>query len=102
MKVKIEDGHLDVVAQAKLLTGSQIYPGEVVKRFQQRLSQIKICRNMQELRNIKSLHVEKLEPKANGKYSMRVNDSWRIVFRIERKSGRQEIIIEKLNNHYGS
>jgi len=101
MRVKIEDDHLDVVAQAKELTGNQIYPGEVIKKFQQRLSQIRFRENMQDLRKIKSLHIEKLEPKSTGKYSMRINDSWRIIFRLQKQSGKTVMFIEQINNHYG-
>lgn len=52
---------------------------------------------------LKSLHFEKLSGNLEGKYSVRINQTYRIIFRIEKdgNNNRVEIIcIEELNNHY--
>jgi proteic killer suppression protein len=91
------------VADSKKVYGKSPYPIEVLKAFKKRLFQIEQANNTADLRNIKSLHFEKLkEPKYKDKYSIRLNDAYRLIFRIENNQiSRLEIIcIEEINNHY--
>ncbi|WP_419788780.1 hypothetical protein HDF24_25970 [Mucilaginibacter sp. X4EP1] len=49
------------------------------------------------------MHFEKLkEKKYEGKYSIRLNKAYRLIFRIENETGsRIEIVcIEEISNHY--
>ncbi len=104
MQVKIEDPSLGEMVGDKKVYGKVPYPFEVVKAFKKRIFQIKNAKNTQDLRNNKSLHFEKLkEKKYEGKYSIRLNIAYRMIFRIENETGnsRLEIIcIEEINNHY--
>jgi proteic killer suppression protein len=104
MVVKIEDRFLGEVANSNKVYGKSPYPVEVLKAFKKRVFQIKSARNTNDLRDIKSLHFEKLKGKEyEGKYSIRLNIAYRIIFRIENYEGsnRLEIIcIEEINNHY--
>jgi len=104
MQVKIEDSFLGEVVNSDKVYGKSPYPIEVLNAFRKRVFQIKSARNTADLKNIKSLHFEKLrEKKYEGKYSIRLNMSYRIIFRIETYEGnnRLEIIcIEEINNHY--
>jgi plasmid maintenance system killer protein len=104
MVVKIEDHFLGEVAGSDKVYGKSPYPHEVLKAFKNRIFQIKQAKNTADLRNLKSLHFEKLkEKKYEGKYSIRLNIAYRIIFRIENLEGntRIEIIcIEEINNHY--
>jgi len=103
MQVIIEDRFLGEVADYGKAHGKSPYPIEVLTAFRKRLSQIKQANNTADLRNIKSLHFEKLKGKEyEGKYSIRLNIAYRLIFRIENdESSRLEIIcIEEINNHY--
>lgn len=103
MQVIIEDYFLGEVADCKKVYGKSPYPNEVLKAFKKRVFQIQQAKNTVDLRNIKSLHFEKLkEKKYEGKYSIRLNLAYRLIFRIEnQESNRIEIIcIEEINNHY--
>ncbi|MBS1523651.1 MAG: type II toxin-antitoxin system RelE/ParE family toxin [Bacteroidetes bacterium] len=103
MHVKIEDRFLGEVASLGKVHGKSPYPAEVLTAFRKRLFQIQQANNTVDLRNNKSLHFEKLkEKKYEGKYSIRLNIAYRLIFRIENdKSTRLEIIcIEEINNHY--
>ena len=104
MVVRIEDRFLGEVANNEKVYGKSPYPDEVLKAFKKRVFQIKQAKNTADLRSIKSLHFEKLkEKKYEGKYSIRLNIAYRIIFRIENHEGnsRLEIIcIEEINNHY--
>jgi len=104
MMLKIEDPFLgDVVGIGKVY-GKLPYPVEVLEAFKRKVFQIKSAKNTADLRSIKSLHFEKLkEKKYEGKYSIRLNKAYRIIFRIENYEGnnRIEIIcIEEISNHY--
>ncbi|MEO8887439.1 MAG: type II toxin-antitoxin system RelE/ParE family toxin [Mucilaginibacter sp.] len=103
MQVIIEDHFLGEVANGKKGYGKSPYPDEVIKAFKKRVFQIQQAKNTADLRNIKSLHFEKLkEKKYDGKYSIRLNKAYRLIFRIENhESNKLEIIcIEQINNHY--
>jgi proteic killer suppression protein len=103
MQVVIEDHFLGEVANYNKISGKSPYPDEVIKAFKKRLFQIKQAKSTADLRTIKSLHFEKLKGKKyEGKYSMRLNISFRLIFRIENEEfSRIEIIcIEEINNHY--
>jgi len=103
MQVKIEDRFLGEVANSNKVPGKSPFPDEVIKAFKKRLFQIKAANNTADLRMIGSLHFEKLrEKKYEGKYSIRLNKAYRMIFRIENEQGnRIEIIcIEEINNHY--
>lgn len=104
MVVKIEDHFLGEVANSNKVNGKSPYPDEVLKAFKKRVFQINQAKNTADLRNQKSLHFEKLKEKRyEGKYSIRLNIAYRIIFRIENSEGsnRIEIIcIEEITNHY--
>ncbi|WP_413669870.1 type II toxin-antitoxin system RelE/ParE family toxin [Mucilaginibacter sp. Mucisp86] len=103
MQVIIEDHFLGEVANYNKVTGKSPFPDEVIKAFKKRLYQIRQAKNTADLRAIKSLHFEKLKGKKyEGKYSIRLNISYRLIFRIENNEiTRLEIIcIEEINNHY--
>src|ERR1700761_3913576 len=103
MRVIIEDEYLvNLYVNGKPI-GKPRFNAEVELIFVRRIVQIEQARNTNDLRNIKSLHFEKLTGKLVGKYSIRVNRSFRIIFRIEKDGddNRIEIIcVEELNNHY--
>lgn len=103
MKIIIEDHYLSDLATLGKVSGKSPFPDEVVKAFKKRLSEIRQANNTLELRTIKSLHFEKLKGKEyEGKYSIRLNINYRMIFRIENEQdSRIEIIcIEEINNHY--
>lgn len=104
MLVKIEDPFLGDVVNINKVYGKSPYPHEVLEAFKRRVSQIKQAKNTADLRSTKSFHFEKLkEKKYEGKYSIRLNIAYRVIFRIENYEGnnRLEIIcIEEISNHY--
>jgi proteic killer suppression protein len=102
MKLLIEDHFLGEVAKGNPI-GKSPYPIEVLKAFKKRVFQIQQAKNSADLRQIKSLHFEKLKGKEyEHKCSIRLNIAYRIIFRIdENESDKIEIIcIEEINNHY--
>ncbi len=103
MQTFIEDHFLGEVVKNNKSVGKSPYPSEVLIAFKKRIFQINQAKNTADLRQIKSLHFEKLkEPKYEGKYSIRLNKAYRIIFRInhEQDSRLEILYIEEINNHY--
>ncbi|MEX8547036.1 MAG: type II toxin-antitoxin system RelE/ParE family toxin [Mucilaginibacter sp.] len=104
MRVIIEDEYLariysfdnNVIRKPK-------FNKEIERGFIKRVIQIEQAQNTNDLRVVKSLHFEKLSGNLDGKHSIRINQAYRIIFRIEKdgNNNRAEIIcIEEVNNHY--
>jgi proteic killer suppression protein len=103
MRVIIEDDYLvNLYINGKTI-GKPKFNKEIELAFTKRINQIEQAENTNTLRAIKSLHFEKLSGNFEGKYSIRINKGFRIIFRIEKEGNnlRLEVIcIEELSNHY--
>ena len=103
MRVIIEDEYLKAVYNNGEPIGKPKFNRQIELKFISRVIQMENAISTQDLRNIKSLHFEKLSGESDGKYSVRVNLSFRIILRVEKDDNnvRLEVIcIEELNNHY--
>jgi len=103
MHVIIEDEYLKDLYSNGYSTGKPKFNKEIELKFIARITQMEQAINTNDLRALKSLHFEKLSGKLDNKYSIRVNEAFRIIFRIERDDNniRLEVIcIEELSNHY--
>ena len=103
MKVIIEDEYLAELYKNGKTDGKPRFNIDIELGFIKRIIQIEQSQNTNSLRALKSLHFEKLSGNLDGKYSIRVNKAFRIIFRIEKEGNnvRLEVIcIEELNNHY--
>jgi len=81
MEVVYEDERLsrvetDQAAETKL-------PISVIMSCRRKLVVIRAAPDERTLRNWKSLHFEKLKTDRQGQYSIRLNDQWRLVFRLD-------------------
>ena len=103
MRVIIEDNYLEYLFAHGKSKGKPQFSYDIERTFIKRVLQISSAQSTNDLRAIKSLHFEKLTGDMAGKYSIRVNDGFRIILRIEKEADniRVEIVcIEEMNNHY--
>lgn len=103
MRVVIEDEYLSSLYTNDKSINKPKFNKEIERGFIKRVIQIEQVQNTNNLRALKSLHFEKLSGNLNGKYSIRINLAFRIIFRIEKdgNDNRIEVVcIEELNNHY--
>jgi proteic killer suppression protein len=92
---------LEELSKDQAPTGKQRFSEDVVKKFRQRIFQMKNAKSTFDLRNIKSLHFEKLKEKRyENKYSVRLNEAYRIIFGIDKQGSIEIILIEEISNHY--
>ena len=74
-------------------TGKPRYGKEVIKGFVRKIEMLAAAADTVELSKFKSLHFEALvkEERYKGMHSIRVNDKYRIILKIEKKKSRQGI-----------
>ncbi len=72
-------------------TGKQPFSSEVLKQYRKVVSQLAATPNLATLRAIKGLNIHELKRDLAGKYAVRVNKQYRIVFEWT-KNGTLEII----------
>lgn len=76
------------------------YGTDLVKAFRKKLGLIVAAATEQDLRSMKSLHFEKLVGDRAGQHSIRLNDQWRLVLRLEADGhGRVVVILEIVDYH---
>jgi len=101
MTINFTDKYLEELSKDEKLPGKQKFSDEIIQAFKKRLFQIKNAKNTLDLRNNKSLHFEKLKEKRyEGKYSIRLNKAYRIIFSINKQGNVEVISIEEISNHY--
>ena len=93
-----DDGLLKLYSEG----GGRHYPSEVVDVFLKRIRHIEAATTEQDLRTPPSLRFEKLKTKQfEGKCSMRLNKTWRLILSVEQDQDGKYILIHEINRHYG-
>lgn len=75
-------------------------PVAVVQSARRKIRIIRQATDERDLRSLRSLHYEKLGGKRDGQRSIRLNDQWRLLFKIDRDCEPLEIEILEISNHY--
>jgi plasmid maintenance system killer protein len=78
--------------------GISRYPDSVIRAFFKKIINIKNAKHEGDLREIKGNHFEKLKGFEN-RYSIRLNDKYRLIFSIQ-ESSEKMIVVEEISNHY--
>lgn len=101
MKVFFESEDLAGLYEAnpERLKGKQRIPKAVVKQFQKKINILISITELNELYDFRSLNFEALKGDRKGQYSIRLNNQYRLLFRIN-KNGELEIIIIEISKHY--
>lgn len=66
---------------------------DVVRAYRKRLVQIRSAVDERDLRALKSSHLEKLDGKRRGQYSMRLNAQFRLVFELNGVGSEKQVNI---------
>ena len=82
--------------------GAHRYPAAVVNRFFHVMSIIKSMPNEGDLYSFKSLHYEKLKGTRGklGERSLRLNDQWRLIIKLETDPRGKSILVVEIGDHY--
>lgn len=72
----------------------------VIKSARRKLILLRSAPDERTLRNWKSLHYEKLSGKREGQRSIRLNDQWRLVFKLLETTPPKILVIEIVDYHH--
>jgi proteic killer suppression protein len=75
-------------------------PPAVIASYRRKVVQLKAAPDERTLRNIKSLHFEKLKGNPEDHRSIRLNDAWRVILTIDESVSPHRLVIIDINNHY--
>ncbi|MCK4787879.1 MAG: type II toxin-antitoxin system RelE/ParE family toxin [Desulfobacteraceae bacterium] len=98
MDIRFRDSKLDRLAFDETYVGK--WSPALVRAYRKRVNQIRQASNQQVLYAFRSLRLEKLKGKMQGKYSMRINDQFRLIVRFAKKNGKDTVIIIKIEDYH--
>lgn len=76
------------------------YGREVVKAFRKRMQVIRAAPDERDFYAMNGLRFKQLQGDRAGQHSMRLNDQWRLIVRLEqRQAGRVVVIVEIADYH---
>lgn len=97
MEVRFAD---DVLDRLETDPSDGSYSQAVVKAFRKRMQMIRAAATTQTFYALKSLHFEKLKGDLFDSYSMRLNDQWRLVLKLEEVAGQQAVLICGIEDYH--
>lgn len=98
VKVRFEDASLEQLERDPKYTAG--LDGALVKVFRRRLQFIRAAVDERAFYAMTSFHYEKLKGVRDGQRSMRLNDQWRLILRVQEDgSGKLVIIISVADYH---
>jgi len=98
MEVRFIDQDLDRLETDPNFDGG--HSQGVVKAFRKRMQQIRSAPDERDFYAIKSLHFEKLHAKRSYKYSMRLNDQWRLILEFEGEGAEKGVMIIGIEDYH--
>lgn len=99
MRVEFEDENLRRLYEDAEFRDPQIGP-DVTRQYRKKVNMLIAANDERDLYAMRSLHFEKLAGKRAGQRSIRLNDQWRLVIRLETDTeGKLVVIIEIVDYH---
>lgn len=98
MEIAFDDKSLD-----RLETDAGFNAGfgdPVVKAYRKRLQQIRAAQDERTFYALRSLNFEKLKGDREGQYSMRLNDQWRLIVKLEGKAPSKVVRIVEITDYH--
>ena len=98
MNLKFQDPDLERLAFDGSFIGK--WSPTLVRAYRKRINQILQVPNRHVLYAIKSLRLEKLKGKLKGQHSIRINDQYRLVYRIDKQSGEETVVVLRIEDYH--
>lgn len=98
MDVEFEDEALQRLEADPGFTGG--WDAAIVKAFRKRLQLIRAAVDERDFYALKSLHYEKLKGDRDGQRSMRLNDQWRLILRIQANPAGRLVVIISISDYH--
>lgn len=99
MHVEFQNPELDRLAFDETYVGK--WSSALVRAYRKRVNQIRQAPNQKVLYAFKGLRLEKLKKgEMRGKYSMRINDQFRLIVQFTKKNGNDTVTIIKIEDYH--
>lgn len=98
MKVRFEDEHLDRLETDPTFTGGYARP--IVRAFRKAMNVVRNAVDERDIRETKSLRMEKLKGDRAHQMSLRLNDQWRLIFQIESGNPKNTIVVIGIEDYH--
>lgn len=98
MDVEYEDKRAEHAVNGRIKKAK--LPIAVIARLQEKILFIGSAFDERDLINWRSLHFEPLEGDRKGEHSIRLNDQWRLCFRIEYRDERTIIVVTSVEDYH--
>ena len=80
--------------------GARKFPPEIIDAFFEVMAIIDAASDERDFYAVKSLHYEKLSGKRAEDHSMRLNDQWRLIVRIEEDDKEKRVLVIALEDYH--
>ena len=97
MEVRFEDRKLERLETDPSFSAG--FAANLVKAFRNRMNFIRQAVDERALYAMKSWHFEKLSGNRAGQHSIRLNDQFRLIIRVERVAVKTVVIVELVDYH---
>lgn len=98
MEVRFEDPALERLGADPNFTSG--LDGALVKAFRKRLQFIRAASDERAFYAMKSLHYEKLQGDRAGQRSVRLNDQWRLIVRLEEDDAGKQVVVVSIADYH--
>ena len=98
MEVAFEDRRLGLVETDQ--ASETRLPVAVILSARRKLNLIRAAPDERTLRNWKSLHYEKLQGNRSDQRSIRLNNQWRLVFRLDDQSSPHRVTVISIEDYH--
>jgi proteic killer suppression protein len=97
MELRFNDPDLERLEVDPQHTGGR--PPAIVKTFRKRLNFMRQAQDERDLRAWKSLRVEKVDGESEHRYSIRLNDEWRLMVEFEHVNPAKKLVIVAIEGY---
>jgi len=98
MDVEFNDDSLDALETDPGATSG--FSQGIVKAFRRRMQQFRAAEDERDFYALKSLHFEKLRGSRREEYSMRLNDQYRLILRLEGRASNKTVRIISIEDYH--
>jgi len=98
MDVVFDDSRLELIETDR--AAETRLPVAVIQSARRKLNVIRAAPDERTLRSWKSLHYEKLKGDRSDQRSIRLNDQWRLVFRLEDNSAPPRVVVLSIEDYH--
>jgi proteic killer suppression protein len=98
MEVDFQDADLDKMEADPHFSGG--WSPNVVSSYRRKMQQIRAAADERFIRNMKSLHFEKLKSPRDHQHSIRLNDQWRLILELVGEGKQKRIVVVGIEDYH--